>query len=222
MTLVPPSSLGTRSSRTGMGSQNFFLYVEGPRDGQILRAWARRMSPRLSQLLSGRLVIMGGRRPARAIEHFREKIRGGRQGHGLVVLDRDHHSESDSLPLSEPGLEFFTWRRRHIESYVLVPSAIQRLLGTAVDAAQFSRLMNDHLPHLDDEDFCRQLDAKRLLRPNGPLARDLGGQISASSIAGCMLPHEFHSDVIELYGRIESAMGLTPPKLQVVRRTRRA
>ncbi len=47
------------------------------------------------------------------------------------MLDRDHHLDDDggdSAPgdlAAEPGLELFVWGLRHIESYLLVPSAIR-------------------------------------------------------------------------------------------------
>ena len=52
-------------------SVNFFLYVEGPRDADILRIWGRRISRRLARHLDSRIVILGGRRPERARDHFR-------------------------------------------------------------------------------------------------------------------------------------------------------
>src|SRR5215831_10019361 len=103
---------------------SFILYVEGPRDRSILRAWAQRLLPELAPDLLEGAVILGGRRPARAVEHFRARAPGSR---GLCVLDRDEDTASDLPP--EDGLEFFTWGRRHIESYLLVASAIRRALS---------------------------------------------------------------------------------------------
>ena len=221
MTSAPPFRAQSGASVAAPPHENFFLYVEGPRDADILRAWARRMSPRLARRLRQRLVILGGRRPARAVEHIRAENGAGRQGRGLVVLDRDHHAETPDPALPESPLEIFTWGRRHIESYVLVPSAIRRLMGPEVDAARFRRLMDDHLPALEDEEACRRVDAKRLLRRNGPLAREAGREISPAAIARCMRADEFHSDVVDLYRRIERALGLASAPLEVVRRGQR-
>jgi hypothetical protein len=155
------------------------------------------------------------------VEHIRAENGAGRQGSGLVVLDRDHHSETPDPALPESPLEIFIWGRRHIESYVLVPSAIRRLMGPEVDPTRFSRLMEDHLPSLEDEEACRRVDAKRLLRPNGPLAREAGREISPAAIARCMRADEFHSDVVDLYRRIERALGLVSAPLEVIRRGQR-
>ncbi|MEE3327172.1 MAG: hypothetical protein VX252_07560 [Myxococcota bacterium] len=221
MTSAPPLRPEPGASVAANRSENFFLYVEGPLDAEILRSWARCMSPRLARDLEQRLVILGGRRPARAVEHIRAENGAGRRGRGLVVLDRDHHVESSPPTLSESSLEVFTWGRRHIESYVLVPSAIARILGPQVDAARFSRLMANHLPFLEDEEACRQVDAKRLLGRNGPLARESGIVISPAVIARTMRAEEFHEDVRDLYHRIEAALGRVTPALEVVRRGRR-
>jgi len=218
MTSAPPFRTQSGASVAANPSENFFLYVEGPLDAEILRSWARRFSPHLARSLQRRFVILGGRRPARAVEHIRAEGRAGRPGRGLIVLDRDHHSGPSSAGISESSLEVFTWSRRHIESYVLVRSAMGRLLESDIDAARFSRLMDDHLSFLHDEEACRQVDAKRLLGRHGPLARETRGAISSAAIARVMRLDEFHDDVMELYRRIEAALGLTMPGLEVIRR----
>jgi len=119
------------------------LYVEGARDREILGCWARRLDVGLARYIEKNTVILGGRRPARAISDFRK--RGGVDAgfSGLIVLDRDDHPHAasgsvtpaengDASTLStgsarvedgtaEAGLELFVWGLRHIESYLLVP-----------------------------------------------------------------------------------------------------
>ena len=221
MTSAPPLRPQPGASVAESPSDNFFLYVEGPLDAEILRIWARRRSPRLARHLENRLVILGGRRPARAVEHIRAENGAGRPGRGLVVLDRDHHVPSSTPSLSESCLEVFTWSRRHIESYVLVRSAIHRVLGSDADAARLSRLLAGHLPFLEDEESCRDVDAKRMLGRNGLLARQAGVVISPVEIARAMRPEEFHPDVRDLYQRIETALGLSVPVPEVIRRERK-
>ena len=152
-----------RSSGRGAGSRRraearrdradyaFSLYVEGPRDGELLRVWARRSFPEIVRPLERCPTILGGRQLARAVDHFRG--RGGiEQGHrGLVVLDRDHHAEASSLLAEEPGLEVFTWSRRHIESYLLVRPAIGRLLEREGQVGAWTEIVNAHIPPLGDE-----------------------------------------------------------------------
>ena len=134
------------------------LYVEGPRDRDILEGWARGASASLGRALNDAAVILGGRQPDRAVSHFlaeREK-RPGLQG--LCVLDRDGGDEP--IPVDLPGLEVFTWSRRHIESYLLVPTAIERSLRNG-DGARAARLLRRHLPAGDDERTLRDFDASR-------------------------------------------------------------
>ena len=53
--------VGTEQSAGG-----FSVYVEGPRDRDVLAAWARRLSPPLARAFEPACVILGGRQPARA------------------------------------------------------------------------------------------------------------------------------------------------------------
>lgn len=165
------------------------------------------------------MVILGGRRPARAVSHFRDAGAGAAGTRGLVVLDRDHHGAGEDLLHAEPGLELFTWGRRHIESYVLVPAAIRRLLARGPDAGRFDRLIEDHVPEAHDEEACRRVDAKRLLGHKGPIARGCGRPLSPGDIARCMRADELHPDVMDLFRRILDSLGLAvPAPIEVVRR----
>jgi hypothetical protein len=49
----------------------FVLYVEGPRDRDVLLAWALRVHAPLGRALEADAVILGGRQPDRAREHYR-------------------------------------------------------------------------------------------------------------------------------------------------------
>jgi len=207
-----------RASRSDDGSGRFFLYVEGPRDGELLRVWARRLSPSLARRLERCVVILGGRQPARAVEHFRAA--GGVEDglRGLVVLDRDHHDDTDERWLAEPGLDLFTWGRRHIESYVLVREAIRRVACPVEGDDWIGRLIEDHVPHESDESAFRDIDAKRLLGSKGALTRELGQALSAARIARAMRRDELHADILALYDRIRVGLGLTESAFEVVRR----
>jgi hypothetical protein len=188
-----------RSSR-GAG---FVLYVEGPSDCEILRSWARLVSPALSETVARSAVILGGRRPARAVEHF-EGVSAERAGlRGLCVLDRDGHGPEDGGDAPE-GLEFFTWPRRHIESYLLVPTAMRRCMRMPPGDPRVSEMLLD-LPRDGSEGTLRDLDAKRLLAAKSTLARELGVPLSAARIARCMSRADLHPDVLELLDRVVAA-----------------
>jgi hypothetical protein len=192
------------------GPDRCLVYVEGARDRDILRSWARRLSPTLGRALVEASVILGGRQPARALAHLREQTaRAAAPVAGLCLLDRDRDGGGDVMPLcdEEPPLEFFTWGRRHIESYLLVPDAIRRGLRVDDHDGHFARWLHRELPPLDDEARMREVDAKRWLGPKGPLARTLGRPVAPGRIARAMRPDEFHPDVHSLLERLRALLG---------------
>jgi hypothetical protein len=151
-------------------------------------------------------VILGGRRPARAIEHFRG-LGGAAGGHrGLCVLDRDDGTRPALPDPPEPGLEFFTWGRRHIESYLLVPSAIGRSLRLPADDARVERFFRSQLP--GDEAGLGAIDAKPLFAFQGELQQLLGRAVRPVQVARAMFAGELHADVLELLARVRAGVGM--------------
>ena len=201
----PFDSVGSRPSEGAVGSR-FVLYVEGPSDCHILRTWAGLVSPDLARRLSRNSVILGGRRPARAVEHFlalRTPAAGATGSlRGICVLDRDGRA-GDVAAEKPDGLEFFTWPRRHIESYLLVPSAMRRCMRMASQDLRVGELIGD-LPRNGSEEALRNLDAKRLLADKSAQARELGALLSPASIAGCMNRSDLHGDVLALLERLKT------------------
>jgi hypothetical protein len=189
----------------------FILYVEGPRDREILRAWAYRLQPALARQIIGASVILGGRQPQRALRHFRS--RGGTASgvRALCILDRDDGGASQPSSEGETGLEFFTWSRRHIESYLLVPGALRRALCLGESDAQLERILDRHLPPAGDESALRTVDAKRFLGPNGILPRALGRPVPLSGVARATRENELHPDVHEVFGRLEGLLAVAEP-----------
>jgi hypothetical protein len=194
-------------------SRRVILYVEGPQDRAILRAWAYRLLPSLGRRLLGASVILGGRRPARAIEHF---CGAGGSDAGLVgvcVLDRDDGNQPPFSDSGVPGLEFFTWGRRHIESYLLVPAAIQRTLRMIPDGdRRIRRAIDAALPASVDEAAYGQIDAKRLLGPNGEWPRVVGQPIAVQRVARATRVEELHPDVHRLFDRLREGLGISRPR----------
>jgi hypothetical protein len=183
----------TPESGESRNHQRFILYVEGPRDRSILRAWSYRLLPSPARRLFRASVILGGRRPVRAVEHFRCARSAEASARGLCVLDRDDGAGSRPPEGGEPGLEFFTWTRRHIESYLLVPEAIRRGLGLPDGDARIERVLREYLPPAAGEQVFRDVDAKRLLGPKGALARALGRPLPLSRIARFTREAELHA-----------------------------
>lgn len=214
---MPPLSHARRangSRRGGNGRSNgrppegarFVLYVEGPRDQSLLAAWAHRMSPRLARALDAITVILGGRQPARAAEHFRELCTRYTTARGLCVLDRDADDAPRPPPVSEPGLDFFTWGRRHIESYLLVPGAIRRSLKLPATDARVERFFRSELPASEEE--LGAVDAKPLFAYRGELERLLGRAVRPIHVARAMHAGEIHADVLDVLARVRGGLGL--------------
>ena len=186
----------------------FVLYLEGPGDCGILDAWCRRLLPSAARRLSQASVILGGRRPARAVEHFRA-LGGAEAGaRGLCVLDRDNDLGPPPPEDAEPGLEFFTWGRRHIESYLLVPDAICRGLRLSDADRRVQRVLREHLPPEGDEEAYRALDAKRILGPGGALSLALGVPIPPARVARATRVSELHADVHDFFDRLRREFGV--------------
>jgi len=196
----------------------FIVYVEGARDGEILRGWSQKQSRGLSRALSEALVILGGRRPERARSHLDALREKNPDARGLCVLDRDGGAvEVDA----RDGLEGFSWERRHIESYLLVPSAIRRSVRLdPKGAALMERLLEEHLSPEEPvrwEDF----DAKRMLGPKGPFANALGRPLSAGRIARAMKRTELHPHAQSLLDRLARELGFSLSGPEVAIRLRR-
>jgi hypothetical protein len=188
----------------------FTLYVEGPRDRSILRAWAWRLMPSHVRRLLRDSVILGGRQPERALDHFRETGQGGR---AVCILDRDD-GEAPLPCAADEGLEFFTWSRRHIESYLLVPAAIRRAMDLSEDDRRIRRMFEVELPADGDEGAWCALDAKRMLGPKGALPRLLGRPLPLARIARVTREGELHADVHALFDRLRRELGVSQSGLR--------
>ena len=203
---MPRTNPATHFSRHP--SRRLILYLEGPQDRAILRAWAYRLLPSMGRELFGASVILGGRRPARAAEHFHSA--GGREAGlvGLCILDRDDGNQPPLRGSGVPGLEFFTWGRRHIESYLLVPAAIHRTLKASNGDPRIRRALDAALPGSVDEAAYGQIDGKRLFGPNGALLRVVGQPISVQRVARATRAEELHPDVHRLFERMREGLGV--------------
>jgi len=217
---------GNSSARGRRSGDPFVLYVEGARDREILQCWARRSEPSLARCIEHNTVILGGRRPARALSDFRR--RGGVDAglRGLVVLDRDDHEEgpeSAHTASREAGLEVFVWGLRHIESYLLVPAALRRVLRVSIDDPRVDRALADQMALEDDRQGSgsESIHAKRILGAGGSLSEALGAELRAGEIARAMRTDDLHDDVLALFKRIGTLSGLQTGGPEVVIRPNR-
>lgn len=208
------ASDASEADRSGRPIEDrFILYVEGPRDREILAGWARHVAPVFGPTLERSTVILGGRQPARAVDDFRR--RGGSTAglSGLVVLDRDDHPVDRPVAnLLEPGLELFIWSLRHIESYLLVPAAIRRIAPHAPDDRTLLAWIERHAaadPRAESTPGRRVgPHAKRMLGAGGALGESLGVELRAGEIAKAMRRDELHADVHDLFARIAALRGV--------------
>jgi hypothetical protein len=176
----------------------FVLYVEGPRDRGVLEAWARRWSRPLGRKVADATVILGGRQPARAADHFRTLRERHAAERGLCILDRDDEP-SPGVQLDDgSGLHVYTWPRRQIESYLLVQAAIRRSVRLSPDDLRLKRFFREELPAANDEAALGALDAKALFGQRGPLAALLGRPVRPIHVARAMQRHELHRDVLRV------------------------
>ena len=186
----------------------FVLYVEGPRDRSLLEAWAWRVAPSVGRALPAITVILGGCQPLRAAEHFRG-VRGRlATARGLCVLDRDVDPKPMPARAHEPGLEFFRWGRRHIESYLLVPEAICRAASVPAGDRRRARWFERALPAASDETAFGALDAKPLFAHHGALQQLFGRPLRPVQVARAMRHDELHADVHGLLARLRAALAL--------------
>lgn len=198
------------------------LYVEGARDREVLGCWARRAEPSLARCIERNTVILGGRRPARALADFRKRGGSGSGLRGLIVLDRDDHEddvlepEASDATRAESGLELFVWGLRHIESYLLVPSALRRILQISEDDPRIERVLADQASQGTAASGAGAIHAKRLLGAGGSLSEALGVELRAGEIARAMRREELHDDVHSLFAQIGRLSGLAPAGPEVV------
>jgi hypothetical protein len=186
-----------RALRPSSREPRAFLYVEGARDREIIEGWAQRASRRLAECVRESTVILGGRQPARAREHLAEARAEDAEARGLCVLDRDH--ERTPPEAAGEGLELFVWSRRHIESYLLVPAVLGRVLRGVEPRAL--RALAAELPAAGDERGWRELDAKRRLATNGR-------RIPWGRVARAMRDDELDPDVKQFLARLAALFGV--------------
>ena len=200
-------------------SGTFVLYVEGARDREILCHWARRCDRDLARIIDQSAFILGGRQPARAVEDFRRRGGAGSGTRGLIVLDRDLPPDSAgaasrSEDLDESGLDLFVWRRRHIESYLVVPAVLRRLLRVDSDDRRMDLLIEEFDQNSESH------HAKRMLGARGALATTFGRELRAGEIAKAMRHEDLDPEILTLFDRIRGASGRGGSGPEVVVRKR--
>lgn len=211
-----------RKADLATASSRFALYVEGPRDRDVLRLFAQKLSPELARAMDPCVRILGGRQPGRAEEMFGQLVESsgetnGALPRGLCILDRDDpQRQNDRFENADLGsddalgtskLEFVVWKRRQIESYLLVPHVLSRCVSKHRDDPQFAHILKSAVPDFGNEQAFTELDAKRVLGARGPIASYLGRPLRAQEIIRNMTPLDIHADVKEVLARVRDRLG---------------
>jgi hypothetical protein len=184
----------------------FALYVEGPRDRDVLRHFAQKLSPELAKTMDPCVRILGGKQPERAAQMFGRLVEEAGETNrdkprGLCILDRDDDESwnakksddaQDATSNDAANLEFVVWNRRQIESYLLVPQALRRCASKHGADPQFDRILASTLPENGDE---------------AAFADYLGRPLRAREIVRNMSPVDIHDDVKAVLTRVRDYVG---------------
>jgi len=209
------------------GEADGILYVEGHTDLNILRAWARVLNHRATDLLKRvfwKPTVWETRTGAdgiKARDHY-DALKLVRQDlPGLVLLDGD--TRAPATPVTGQGLQRLRWNRYEIESYLVHPEALKRFVEKKVggDAARphledLQRHFEETYPPafmkdpLKDIAFLKTAKARSELLPPALDAAGLPGfpYTSYHEIAAVMQPDEIHPEVVEKLDLMLEAFGL--------------
>ncbi len=146
---------------TNLLTRKLILYVEGETDEKCLRGWAEALAvdPAFASLKesmkSVAFVYLSGGSAESMLEQADRHFRGckllSETAQRLLVLDRNDGKWQNRV-LRDPLL--IVWRKKHIESYLLVPSAWKRAVSRA--AEQTFALATAALENAVDEFFQEQ------------------------------------------------------------------
>ena len=225
-------------------ARKVFVYVEGETDEELLRGWADALGrdPEfgiLSQAMRRvAFVRLRGGSAEKMLEFADKHFRGckflGDGGERVLVLDRN---DGKWLRRAELDPNLFVWRKRHVESYLLVPEAWKRAglkaaedqfpiasQAAAATVESFFREQSGGLPvnWLNPaEQAFRDLDAKQMLF-EARKARDDGFDsltarlydrqvvVTRRDVAAAMSSQEIHDDIKGLFRLILAALKRQP------------
>lgn len=116
----------------------FALFVEGS-DASVLKKIARIIGARRFAAEAGlALIPIGGASNLRRLDGFAWLSEHLLQGavNGTLLIDRDYHSadyvDMVVADMKSAGLECHFWERKELESYLLVPSLLARVVGVSI------------------------------------------------------------------------------------------
>jgi hypothetical protein len=207
------------------------LYLEGPTDLAILRAFAERLGHPAFNLLTTSVFwhrysdqTREGAAGFSSRDHF-EALRLHQAGlKGLEILDRDGNPNLPEIAVNGQGLQRIRWQRYEIESYLVHPAAlarfVERRVGGGDQSAQHRADLAQHFeqeyppaflrdPHVDLP-LLNATKARSDLIPRALAAAGLPGieYTEYFEIATLMEPNEIHLEVRQKLDAICAAFGL--------------
>ena len=221
-------------------ARKVFVYVEGETDEELLRGWAEALgkSPELRSLSNDMprvafVALRGGSADEMlqfADRHFRGCKLLGEGAERVLVLDRN---DGKWIRRAEQDPNLLVWRKRHVESYLLVPEAWERAARNAAEnqfpiareaaAGAVRAFFKEQSRGLEvnwlnpAEQVFRDVDAKQMLfearanRGDGydALTARLYDQqvvVTRRDVAVAMLPAEIHDDIKQVFEKISGAL----------------
>lgn len=195
------------------------LYVEGPTDVAILRAWAERLGHPALRFFARPFwkPYAMGRKPSAPQHHRMLRRLFARKIPGVVLRDGDGKTREAKSPRRN-GLRRLFWRRYEIESYLIHPQAIERFAtgeegaarATAVKERLWDRLPRDVLRSpLGQHDLLDETKGKTLLGRVLEAMEHPPPRSEYWRVAAVMTPDEIHPEVVEKLDAIAEWFGLT-------------
>lgn len=213
------------------------LYVEGPTDIALLRAFAEVLGHAAADLLTTKLFWhrysdqpRDGGEGFSSRQHFSALQLYFPQLRGIEVLDRDGNPNVPATAVTGAGLQVLRWRRYEIESYLLHPEALARFVRGQAGAQSnenLAREISQKMAELLTPDFVQApmapklpaqavLDSFKARTALLPPILDAAGLIAFpytryAEIAAQMKPSEIHQDVRDVLDAICTALGIHLP-----------
>lgn len=217
------------------------LYVEGYTDLNLLREWSRILGHPLHQWLSTKpfwrafnWVERVGGDGVKSRDHFKAIQLIRRDARALELRDGDGKPEEKSkeIPISGNGYQGRRWRRYEIESYLVVPTVIDRFIAHQAGDDHLQQASKDidqaYQDLLGADELVQRLRTSPLAPPriveafletekarDGIIPRILsaGGlhgfpYTEFWQIAELMTPAEIHPEVVAMLDDIQRALGL--------------
>jgi len=207
-------------------AENKILFLEGESDLYILRAWAKILKHPVLELLKdhGHFHNMHGKRPEYALEHFKALTVAWPNLKGWTLVDPNTEPNATyGYSDDNPKIKLGKWKRYEIESYLVHPDVVSRLVHKELSNPDFWQdpqkakgMLSRIIPRDDFENplnrssaHFKAVKASEEILPK--VFEAAGLRLDKSEyyrIAEVMRPDEIHGDVIEMLDKIAEHFGL--------------